>query len=377
LMLMQFINNSVIIVAVLIFALTSSIAAISIKNNQKVYSLDILRKKVPSLFLSILFFISVLSAAIFGFKIYLADINAGKALAAEDNHSKIELMKKAARLAPYQDRYYYELSSFLFIQAYLEIENGRYELSRDYFLESIEYGNKALDLNKNNYKTVKLLALIYENASIINPDYLENSQNLYRRLSELEPANPLSYHKLGLLSLLKANSKEESEKIISYNEALKNFEEAIKRKVDFAPAYYSMAIAYEAMGKDNDALELINYALMHDKNNLKYIFEVGRFYFNRGMFVSSNQEAEDYEEFDENIENLEWNEYLQIAEQSFLKVLQEDKFNTNALYSLGLLYAKVGENENSKIVINSLLDIVDDEEQIDIINLQFSNILNN
>ncbi|MEK7203194.1 MAG: tetratricopeptide repeat protein, partial [Patescibacteria group bacterium] len=198
-----------------------------------------------------------------------------------------------------------------------------------------------------------------ENASFYTKDALEWAENLYKKTVELEPNSPTSYLKLALINMTRISAETDKNAQENYiNEAIKKYDEAIAKKSNFDTAYYGKGIAYEKLGKVDEAIEELKKAVAIANDKVDYHFELGRMLFNRGVGkFNSEQNAN--------------NDDLKNAKQIFLSIIQVYPNNSNALYSLALLYQKTGEIDNAKTAIASLLANLTDQDSIDIVKKQF------
>ena len=148
-------------------------------------------------------------------------------------------------------------------------------------------------------------------------------------------------------------------------------------------------------GRHDEAIEQLRRAVLVARNNLDYRFELGRMYFNRGVTQPSiNQEAferitedditPEGERSTSSIEAISVeptvpsgdtvtkNQDLQLAEQLFLGIVAANPNHANALYSLAVLYKKVGETENTTTAVTALLKILRDQQSINAVQQQFA-----
>ena len=192
--------------------------------------------------------------------------------------------------------------------------------------------------------------------------------------------------------MARANTEQdEGEKKYYIEEAIKKYDEAISKKEDLAAAYYGKGIANEKLNNIDGAIEDLKQANINSRNNFDYRFELGRLYFNRGVSQPKlNQNASGEiakNDIDPNAsstgENLSVNPAsptgaiitknsdIASAEQLFLSILQNNKNHANALYSLAVLYQKTGETDNIKLMVQTLLNVVQDNKTKDAIRAQF------
>jgi len=328
-----------------------------------------------------------------GAKIYIADIYAQKASAATDTNKKIDYLNKAVVLTPYQDIYYLNLANSYMALANQEALGANKDQNKiqNYLSLAVNSGKQAIEINPNQAGNNESLALIYENASFYTRGALEWAQNLYNKVSELEPDNPVPQLRMALINMAQSNAQtDKTEKEYYINEAIKKYDEAIAKKNDFAAAFYGKGIAYETLSKTDEAIEQLKSAVIFGNNNADYQFELGRMYFNRGITnpnIAQNNSAA-IAEADVNNQKgdganlsvdansvasgaVKRNDDLNNAENMFLSILQANPNHANALYSLGLLYQKAGETDNAKTAVKRLLEVITDQATKDAVMKQF------
>lgn len=383
-------NNSLILISVLISVLTVSSAVIVYPEKFKTIKLSFRTSPKYALALATIFLcVSAGVVVLFtmGLKMYLADIYVKQAFAEQSIDEKINKLNKAVVLFPYEDSYYIELANLHMVLVNQEVNGARDQAKIENNLSrAIEFGKKAIEISPNKAYNNESLSLIYENASFYTRGALEWAENLYNKLIELEPDNPVPHLRMALINMARANAEEDKEEKAYYiNEAIKKYDEAIAKKDDLSPAYYGKAIAFEALNNQDEAIEQLKKAVILDRNNIDYRFELGRLYFNRGVYQinlsqTATEEIAEEESDDSNLSVeanqptggvVESNDDLKMAEEIFYSVLQLNSNHANALYSLGLLYQKTGRIKDARIAIDQLLTIITDKETVKEIKNQF------
>lgn len=389
--------NNALIVAMMIISTFAAVIAINIYP-EKFKSLNLSFRASPKFALALAAVFLCVTAGVavlftMGAKIYMADIYAQKALAAEDLTKKIENLNKSIVLSPYQDIYYLNMANNYMALANQEAMSEAKDQNKiqTYLSSAVNAGKKALEINPNQAGNNESLALIYENASFYTRGALEWAENLYNKVAELEPDNPVPHLRIALINMARSNAEtEKGEKEFYINEAIKKYDEAIAKKNDFAAAFYGKGIAYEALGKNAEAIEQLKSSVIFAQDNVDYQFELGRMYFNRGITnpnISQNNpeaiaeaEVENKDTASENLSvdansvangSVKKSEDLANAEGLFLNILQQNPNHANVLYSLALLYQKTGETDNAKIAVKRLLEVVTDDATKEAVKQQF------
>ena len=380
-------NNSMILWSVLVSCLMVS-SAIRLYP-EKFKSLKLSFRSSPKYALALAAVFLCVSAGVIvlftmGLKMYLADVYARKSLAIEDANGKIVELRKAVALFPFEDSYYVDLANNYMILANQEVGGGGDQAKIENNLsQAIEMGKKAVEISPSKAANNESLALIYENASFYTRGALEWAENLYNKVQELEPDNPVPSLRIALVNMARSNAEQDkTEKEYYINEAIKKYDEAIGKKIDLAPAYYGKAIAYEKLGNNDEAIEQLKKAVILVGNNIDYRFELGRLYFNRGVSPPNISQSATKELTEEEMTSgkkediglsvesnqpagaaVSPNDDLAMAEQIFYSVYQLNPKHANALYSLALLYQKLGENDKAREAIGALLPIIAGDTQ--------------
>lgn len=379
-------NNSIMLVTVLLSILTVSTAIYLYPDKFDNLKLSFRSSANYALALAAVFLVisaSVVVMFTLGLKMYVADVYARESLLNSSLDNKIEKMEQAISLAPFQDSYYIKVANHYMSKANQAAIGGRDQAAVGQYLSlALKNGKAAVDRSPNRAANNEALALIYENASFYSRGALTHAEELYTNNIELDPVNPVPHFRMALVNMARANSEQdENEKKYYIEEAVKKYDDAIAIKRDLSAAYYGKAIASEKIGKIEEAIDMLKMAVTFSANNLNYRFELGRLLFNSGaaqLSLSQNDTqriAEDEltpegasingGELSVNTSagdgtTIDINQNLIEAELLFRSILQADKNNANAKYSLAVLYHKVGDRDNAKVMVESLLTTLRD-----------------
>lgn len=383
-------NSSLILISVIISILTVSVSIMTYP--ERFQSVSLTFRASPKYALALAAIFLTISAGVvilftIGIKTYLADIYAMKSVKVEGLDQKINYLSKSVQLAPYRDIYYINLANNYMAKANQEASGGKNQAIIESALSlAIDNGKKAVEIAPNNVANNEALALIYENASFYTRGALEWAENLYKKTMELDSNSPVPYLRMALIDMARANAEtDKGEQENYFNEAIKKYDEAIAKKADFDAAYYGKGVAYEKLGKTDEAIEQLKKAVITTKDNVNYRFELGRMFFNRGVSKTNlEQNASADITKGENKEGelsvtqnqavageVVKNDDLKSAEQLLLSIIQVYPNHVNSLYSLALLYQKVGDTTSAKTVVASLLANLTDQASIDLVKQQF------
>lgn len=396
------VNNSLLLTIILVAVLSVSASLVMYPERFKDLKLSFRASPKYALALAAIF-LSVSAGVVvlftMGLKMYLADIYARNSVLAATNEQKIVDLNRAIALAPYQDVYYLSQANNYMALANQEAISGQgSEQIQNNLSLAIETGKKSVDISPNKAANNESLALIYENASFYTRGALEWAETYYKKVGELEPTNPTPYLRLALVNMARSNVEtDQKEKEFYIDEAIKKYDEAIAKKSDLAAAHYGKAIAYEKLNKIDESIDNLKKANLVSQGNLDYRFELGRLFYNRGV-TSPKMAQTDPKQIAENDINpdgtaqgetgenisvqsnsvtgavIKRNEDLNNAEQLFLSILQQNPNHANSLYSLAVLYMKIGERDNTKIMVDKLLEILPEDATKEAVRKQFESL---
>lgn len=286
-----------------------------------------------------LFFIGVLVIGIgiflFSVQNYVAEVyhSRGLSFLAQRNYDKaIQSMEKAIKINPKMDIYWRDLSqAYLFklqdlirTSQSLSAEKTRNEIL---FLasKSVNAAKTATDLNPKNVANWNVRGYIYQSMIGILGGSDDWAIKSYKKALEIEGNNPFIYTQLGRSYLGKADlakqmKKEDKEKK-DLEEAMKNFQEALKIKSDYAPALYQIAQVYIREGKTKEGIKKLEEAQAVAPLDVGLAFQLGVLYYSNG-------------EIDK-------------AQGEFEKAVKISPEYSNARYYLGLIYDQKGEKEKA------------------------------
>ncbi len=254
------------------------------------------------------FFLVLSSATVVGGVLW------GKIVLAEKLVSESQL-NSALELRPNSSDYLLTLS-----KNYLDQSMAMYRTdpsgSAQKLASAIEFALRARDVDPNNVRVFEILSTSYlqtlpytsevsrQQSVVWATDAIEHAQRL-------EPANPVFYSQMGLMQ----------EFLGQFDLAQKSYDTAIMLKPDYLQAYFDLSRLYEKQNKVDAAIGVYEQYRKNYGDNVDMLYELGRLYYNRKNIEDDKK-----------------------AEKMWLTAVQVDPSSSNALYSLGLLYEKRGEN---------------------------------
>lgn len=338
--------DSVIIIFLALFG-ALSIAVLLFESNVQEKFLNFSLKASPKYalalsFVTLLIFVSVAFLFAFLGKIYFADIYMGKAALAGkvSEDGSVKSIVRAIELNGKEGRYYTRLGQeFMFLanEEMLKEEDKRdYNKVVVYVDNAMNMAKRGEDLMKGDVTVVEALAQIHENSRFYSAEALVSAEGKYKRALELEPNNPAFHVKLGEIKIASLNDKqgaEERNRIIE--EAKGFFQKAISVRKNYAPAYYNIALIKESAGQLDEAVSDMNKAALIQKDNINYVFNLGRLYQKRGG-----------EDDNKN------------AEKIFKGILGVNDKEINTHFNLGLLYEKTNRKSEAIEEYQKVADIL-------------------
>jgi tetratricopeptide (TPR) repeat protein len=343
------VEGGMLILAVLLCSL--AVATVLHEGETEERYLDLSLKASPKFALTLAFVFMVISAGVVFMFVYL-----GKMVAAEVQMGSIGREKKisessataaskALGLYNKEGRYYMQLGQVFMVLANEEMlkEQGVRDVNRIqvYLGNAIKSSEAGRDLISNDVATVESLAYIYENSGFYVNNSLASAEDVYKRALELEPYNPNFYLKLGQLKeALAVSKKDEAEKKQLIGEAKELFQKSIELKKDFAPGYYDLALAQEALGELDGAIGSMLSAAQLKNREINYVFNLGRLFQLRGQ-----------------------NNDNQIAESLFKQVLGINSKEVNSHFYLALIYEKTDKKDEAIKEYQAVLDLLPADNQ--------------
>lgn len=337
------IDAPIIIIGSIMAALT--VAIISTENDADNSFMRLSLKASPKYalalsFVSLLILVGVAYSFVFVGKMYLADVKMAKAVKMESDISEngsIANSLAAINLNKKEGRYFTRFGQEYMLLANKEMSKG--EQDRDmnkiqaYLNSAVEAGKQGAALMDHDVTAIESIAQIYENTGLYIPDTLRLSLDEYNRAAQLEPQNVNFYVKLGQIRIKMAGTKEgDSEKKQLIDEAKIFFQKSIDIQGNYAPGYYNLALVEEALGQLDSSITDFEKAVMLDKKNADYVFNLARVYAKRGGDNDND-----------------------IAKSLFDKILSADPGNINVHFSLGLLYENMDRKDEAISEYNTVI----------------------
>jgi len=296
-----------------------------------------------SIILNLLFALSlifVFSTFFFQTKIYLGEfyyLKAQREFQKGKIDGVIQFLKKASQINPYSDTYFRDLSQLYLAKANLISQDNtlspqeKTNLANLAIVEGANAINRAIEILPFNVANWNVRGFFYRNlVGIERADEIALSS--YQRAIELEPNSPYPFGEKARVYILVAQNLaklgKEEERKEKLELAIKNLEEALKLKPDYATAHYLMAVAYDQLGKLDLAISKLEETKKIVPQDFGVAFQLGLLYWRKG-------------EIDK-------------AKEEFERALTLNPDYQNASYMLGLVFDSKGEKERAKEIFKEL-----------------------
>ncbi len=249
---------------------------------------------------------------VWGARLYVADVYYAQALSTTRYADAEALIKKSLALRDDSEVYHTALAQIYLLEAVAESRTFKPDVAKvsTFMASAVNEARRASDLKPNSVATWENLATMYENAATLIPEAREWAIKSLIEAEKHEPTNPVLAWRLGNNYALSGN----------FDEAIKQYNDALYLKSDYLGAQTQLANAYEQSGKIDKAVETYKDALAQSPQNVEIIFNYGRLLYNR------NQGTDRAE-----------------AEKLWLEAVRLQPNYSNALYSLGLAYETKGQ----------------------------------
>ena len=189
---------------------------------------------------------------------------------------------------------------------------------------AVQAARNATDQSPNNVATWEYLSNMYANARNFAPEANNWTIGSLEKAIALEPTNPTFYVALGNAKLLEKR----------YTEAKEDYDKAIALKPNLLMAYVRLAFLEEMKNNINGSITVLEKGLNYGIQDSGYVFQLGRYYFNRAQ-------KGDYA----------------LAEAAFRKAVILQPNYSDAIFSLGLLYEKIGNTGAALEMYKKVLDL--------------------
>jgi tetratricopeptide (TPR) repeat protein len=282
------------------------------------------------------------------FQKYLANINyKGMIFAQKNPDLAIEKLKKATQKDKESDIYFRDLSQLFLFKANQIFQRGdlplekKLELINPLIKEGILAIEKAIIISPNNVANWNVRGFFYRNLIGFLKEAGEISLVSYQKATELEPNSPYSFGEMARVYILLAQDAERRGDLTTKTEYLnlsKNqLEKALKKKPDYAPAHYLMAVVFSQEGKIKEAISKLEETRLVAPNDLGVQFQLSLLYYQTGELEKAK-------------------EILEKVAKDFPNYLQ-------GRYLLGLVYDKEGDKEKAKKEFEKVLELNPDNQE--------------
>lgn len=320
--------------------LAMSVSSLS-KDRQSDFSLSLKDSSELSLLSSSVFIlIAIVTFGLYFFtaRFYLADIYYRRAFFGKP----IANLQKAVRLNPYQSQYKIVLAGVYLDEVLVEVQKKQSEqdlnaLSNNIYLaltyaKSGQIGDEAIkgavEVSPNRVAAWETLALIYKNINGLVNGTQEHEMSSLVRAAELEPQNPVFYTEIGKLQIA-SNDLTRARESLSRAKIL---------KPDYVDALVQEVLILERENNLGEAVSKMKELALAYAYDADILFQAGRLVFNNGKTTEAIV-------------------YLE-------KAVTLSPGNSNAHYSLGLAYERLGEISKALVEFEKVLQMNPNNEEV-------------
>ncbi len=343
------VDGTILVFGVLLLILALATLQLESGEEERYRALSLKASPKYALALAFIFMLAlggVMYVFVFMGKVLVADVfmKKGAISTTHTQDSSIKPMYDAITLYPNEAGYYTRFGQEYRILFNAEVLKAKDQQDTAVIQQSLDSAIKlssiAKELTPNDVSAVDGLAQVYENSVMFVDKSADLAEQFYNRALELKPHSPVYYLKLGQLKIAKASAtqdKDQRKQLIA--DAADLFQKTVTEKADYASGYYYLAIAQEANGDLDKAIESMTSAVSNEKTNVDYILVLGNFYRERGKNNGDD--------------------YIQ-AEQIYKFIISKDDKQYNAHIALGILYEKQKKNEAAIAEYKKVLSILPD-----------------
>lgn len=249
-------------------------------------------------------------------KMYIAEVHYGRASVNGNITAQQSEVEQALTWRPNYPPYQLTLANIYLQQATIAFQQNppQTDTVALKLSQAVNTAKLAVEKEGNNVDNWETLAVMYLNARALAPEANGWARDALLKAIALEPSNPILPWRLAAV--------EENDNHLA--EAEKAYRKAIELKPDYLAAYAGLSALYERQNKVDDAIAVYAPILSLVQNEPELLFNLGRLFFNRRGK-------------DDNAR----------AEQVLQRAVQLTPNYSNALYSLGLLYERVGQRDRA------------------------------
>lgn len=324
-------------------------------------------------------FLVVVIGVIFGCvtfgKMFIDDLNAGKAVRAQEEGNFTEGLRyllKTNDLNHKEGRYYIIGAQYSLILANISIMENDGQVVY-HINNAVDQAVLGVNMMPNDVFANEVAGFVYESGwKYLSSDALDQARKFYKKASDLEPGNPSLYISLGKIDLIEMQSIKavDEESIARKKELAENakklFETAENKfslKDQYAPVYYYLATTNEFLGDIDKAIENMDKAVRLSKKGLntnkketydKAMSQQINYGFNLARLLQIR--GADKDNVNAQVDN-------ERAESLFRQILGVNDDELGALLSLGALYESTKRWDDAVEQYNKVIEVLPKDSQ--------------
>lgn len=267
-----------------------------------------------------------------------------------DLNKSLVNLNKASELDSGSDQYLRSLSQVLLLDAgdtagkikddVSKASEGNSRVQNKIAL-AIQTARRATALNPSDSLNWNNLASVYENIIPLTAGADNFSVENYKKAIQLDPKNPAGYVNLSRVLLAIADYNKGKDKDLwqkNIDEAKRSLEKSIELKPDYATSRFMIAMVYAGEEKSKEAIDEMEKTKLYAPLDAEIAFQLGVLYYN--------------------------NSQLDKARAEFERAIGLNGNYSNARYSLGLVYDKLGEKQMAIEQFEQVAKLNPDNEEV-------------
>ncbi|MBI5421401.1 MAG: tetratricopeptide repeat protein [Parcubacteria group bacterium] len=325
--------NGGVVLAIALFVLLGS-GYLFLKHASFSHQKQVSFRFAPQHSLSLSFFVvggaaMVVFLLVFWARMTLADIYAGRALAATSYEAGITKLNRAIILAPWQSTYVTGASQLYLNFAFQEAQKEKSDSIRFQQLASlaIESAGRVTAMTPGNVSAWVWLGTVYERLGRFVQGPYQLAALSYEKASALEPGNPKFFLLIANVNRLEAETAtDETARKKIFDTAEESYKKALSLKSDYADAYLGLALVKQDERAWSEAIRYGEQAFALSSYNEEAMIHLANIYYDAGIYHGNDPEL------------------FHSARIVLERIVAINPTSFNAYLLLGSLYSRIGDS---------------------------------